>query len=732
MTSPGNPSMGSPDGDTGGDVGEGEDDARQHAAEERERAEPTHHDDPDPELVKLLAQAEISFLTTGRRMSMRQSVTSVSQSPRRTTAADKLQDISITATPGAPLVAADRAAMDTPSFDDSRLEQSYSTGGDDDTIGFPQTLNSPEVSMATTYGEITPETERRSISGVNPAFGVVRRASDINNKKSAATAAVAADGKGDQRMSHTATGGDGNNSSAGNLSPIKESMVLGEEDEDDDYKLDYPASLGNSPNAYGGAVDSSYDTNGNGYPERSSPRSGGAESGQVSTSHGGDPLLGGDSEYDNDDENVAADDAVVYEDAEGGVEGLAAVNAKSKFVPIDTGGKTPVSQLDQREEKDHTSSEFSPYFFNFVARIPPKSDFYPDLHVDNISIQKPICDGSNSNIFDALMYDMPVVLKRIKASELQNEVAMSEFVRERDILSRVAHNNIICLYGAGVDSTNSHATERDRENGGEDDNDDAAIVDTSVEGNLPFLLLEPLQGNNLKALIHRKRAFFSTPFTYPQFLILASQLADAINYLHNDFNPSCIIIHRDIKPDNIGFAADGTLKLMDFGLSICIKRHPGENDKSHGGKGKGKGKDKGKRNKKQMLPTYMMTGETGSLRYMAPEVALTTPYNERVDIYSFGLVLYEMLTGVAPYGGISKDEFYTRVIEGGERPPTDMDDYGRRIRADTQILQLIERCWSANPQFRPDAEDILAVVNAVQDTKKKGGSDGKSGDCVIS
>ena len=127
-----------------------------------------------------------------------------------------------------------------------------------------------------------------------------------------------------------------------------------------------------------------------------------------------------------------------------------------------------------------------------------------------------------------------------------------------------------------------------------------------------------------------------------------------------------------------------------------------------------------------------MTGETGSLRYMAPEVALTTPYNERVDIYSFGLVLYEMLTGVAPYGGISKDEFYARVIEGGERPPTDMDDYGRRIRADAQILQLIERCWSANPQFRPDAEDTLAVVNGVQDTKKKSGSDGKSGDCVIS
>jgi serine/threonine protein kinase len=125
---------------------------------------------------------------------------------------------------------------------------------------------------------------------------------------------------------------------------------------------------------------------------------------------------------------------------------------------------------------------------------------------------------------------------------------------------------------------------------------------------------------------------------------------------------------------------------MDFGLCICV-------------------------NKDITFDTvYQLTGCTGSLRYMAPEVALCQPYNERVDVYGFGIILYELLTGVTPFTGMSKAAFMKKVVKEHNRPHTKYDDYGKEVRASGKIIDLMMRCWDPVFSNRPSAKEVYNIL----------------------
>jgi serine/threonine protein kinase len=103
--------------------------------------------------------------------------------------------------------------------------------------------------------------------------------------------------------------------------------------------------------------------------------------------------------------------------------------------------------------------------------------------------------------------------------------------------------------------------------------------------------------------------------------------------LHDEADAANVLLHRDLKPDNVGFLADGSLQLFDFGLATSVPRQKGPPaaECGEGGGGLGAG---------AVLPRYRMTGHTGSVRYMAPEVATDLPYNQAVDTYSFAMILW--------------------------------------------------------------------------------------------
>jgi serine/threonine protein kinase len=179
--------------------------------------------------------------------------------------------------------------------------------------------------------------------------------------------------------------------------------------------------------------------------------------------------------------------------------------------------------------------------------------------------------------------------------------------------------------------------------------------------------------NNLKyCLRNRKRkqqAFFL------ERLSAGAQLADAVAHLHKHN-----LLHRDLKPTNIGFDREGVLKLFDFDVSRVL---PETNDPNQ---------------------TFLLTQKIGTRRYMSPECGLGAEYNLKSDVFSFGLILYNILSTHTPFEGINdRDEHARMVFQHGLRP---------RPYAvwPMPITKLLERSWAESICLRPTMEEIHAQL----------------------
>ncbi|GMN45864.1 hypothetical protein TIFTF001_015048 [Ficus carica] len=190
------------------------------------------------------------------------------------------------------------------------------------------------------------------------------------------------------------------------------------------------------------------------------------------------------------------------------------------------------------------------------------------------------------------------------------------------------------------------------------------------------VVVEYLPGGALKSFLIKNRR---RKLAFKVVVQLALDLARGLSYLHSQK-----IVHRDVKTENMLLDKTRTVKIADFGVARVEASNPND-----------------------------MTGETGTLGYMAPEVLNGNPYNRKCDVYSFGICLWEIYCCDMPYPDLSFSEVTSAVVRQNLRP-----DIPRCCPS--SLANVMKRCWDANPDKRPEMDEVVSLLEAI-DTSKGGG-----------
>ena len=203
------------------------------------------------------------------------------------------------------------------------------------------------------------------------------------------------------------------------------------------------------------------------------------------------------------------------------------------------------------------------------------------------------------------------------------------------------------------------------------------VYDFGEEQGRPYIVMEFVEGESLRDAI-RSRHLGDLPHR----LTLALEIGRAVDYIH-----SRKILHRDLKPENIHVDSEGKARLMDFGIA-----------KAEGVK-------------------LTRSGYTlGTPYYMPPEQVLGKPLAPSADVYAFGILLYEMLTGVRPVAGGSVDQIFHAILTD----PLDMEPL-KALKLPPTLELLIERCTAKQAEHRPAGlDEVCAELERILQTPTAG------------
>ena len=206
---------------------------------------------------------------------------------------------------------------------------------------------------------------------------------------------------------------------------------------------------------------------------------------------------------------------------------------------------------------------------------------------------------------------------------------------------------------------------------GLDDPHFVRLYDHGQEGSQPFLVMEFVEGSTLKSILEG-----NGPLSVPQALYVARQVAEALSGIH-----SRNVVHRDIKPQNVMVRPDGTVKVMDFGVAKAVDVN-------------------------SLTQTGFMIGTP---YYLSPEQGVGQPIDHRSDLYSLGVLLYEMLTGRVLFDGDSPVAIVLKHVH--EPVPS---DWAERGNIPSDVAALVDRCLRKRPEERyGSALELVAAIDRV-------------------
>nr|XP_043622147.1 integrin-linked protein kinase 1-like [Erigeron canadensis] len=243
-----------------------------------------------------------------------------------------------------------------------------------------------------------------------------------------------------------------------------------------------------------------------------------------------------------------------------------------------------------------------------------------------------------------------VAVKKLKDELFTDKDKVRAFRDELELLQKIRHPNVVQFLGAVTQS------------------------------NPMMIVTEYLPKGDLRLFLKRKGAL--KPITALKF---AMDIARGMNYLHE--NKPEPIIHRDLEPSNVLRADSGHLKVADFGISELLKV---TNEV-----------------KQEKLMSYHET----TWRYVAPEVYRNEDCDTKVDVFSFALILQEMIEGCQPFA-TKNEEDVPKAYVAKERPPFNAPpkSYAHGLK------ELIEECWHENPERRPTFRNIIIRLESIHNS----------------
>ncbi|KAI3498763.1 hypothetical protein L1887_34545 [Cichorium endivia] len=310
----------------------------------------------------------------------------------------------------------------------------------------------------------------------------------------------------------------------------------------------------------------------------------------------------------------------------------------------------------KKMKRDYSWSKLFDHGGGKVTSVETVDDVMVDL--SKLFLGHRFAHGANSQLYHGIYKDEAVAVKiiRLPDDDENEELGVrleNQFIREVNLLSRLHHQNVI------------------------------KFVAACRQPPVFCIITEYLSEGSLRAYLHKledntDKEKESLPLE--KVIKMALDIARGMEYIHSQG-----IIHRDLKPENILINKDFKLKIADFGIG-CEEAY-----------------------------CDFLADDPGTYRWMAPEMIKRKSYGRKVDVYGFGLILWEMVAGTIPYKDMTPIQAAFAVVHKNLRPSIPAN-CAPAMRA------LIEQCWSSQPDKRPEFWQVVKVLEEFESLIARNGN----------